>query len=65
MTTFLGLLAIFALIAGNAWFVAAEFGYVAVRRHGLEEAAAEGDAAAGRAILSQWLASRGPDNPEL
>ncbi|MCB1026905.1 MAG: hemolysin family protein [Microthrixaceae bacterium] len=50
MTTFLGLLAIFALIAGNAWFVAAEFGYVAVRRHRLEEAAEAGDAAAARAV---------------
>ena len=50
MTTFLGLLAIFALIAANAWFVAAEFGYVAVRRHRLEEAAADGDQASGRAI---------------
>lgn len=50
MTTFLGLLAIFALIAGNAWFVAAEFGYVAVRRHRLEEAAAAGDQASARAV---------------
>jgi CBS domain containing-hemolysin-like protein len=50
MNTFLGLLAIFALIASNAWFVAAEFGYVAVRRHRLEEAEAAGDASAKRAL---------------
>ena len=39
-----------ALIASNAWFVAAEFGYVAVRRHRLEEAEAAGDASAKRAL---------------
>lgn len=50
MNTFLGLLAILALIASNAWFVAAEFGYVAVRRHRLEEAEAAGDASAKRAL---------------
>lgn len=50
MTTFLGLLAVLALIAANAWFVAAEFGYVAVRRGRLEEAAEAGDASAGRAM---------------
>ena len=50
MNTFLGLLAIFALIGSNAWFVAAEFGYVAVRRHRLEEAEAAGDASAKRAL---------------
>ncbi len=50
MNTFLGLLAILALIASNAWFVAAEFGYVAVRRHRLEAAEAEGDPSARRAL---------------
>lgn len=46
----LGLLAIGALIAANAFFVAGEFAYVAVRRGRLEEQAEAGDAASGRAL---------------
>ena len=48
--TLLGLLAVIALILGNAWFVAAEFALVAARRTRLEQAAAEGDRRAARAL---------------
>lgn len=50
MTTLLGLAAVVALIAANGYFVAAEFGYVAADRNGLEAAAAAGDRRAGRAV---------------
>ena len=50
MATLLGLLAILALILANAFFVAAEFAYVAVRRGRLEEQASDGDARAARAL---------------
>ncbi|HWH31917.1 MAG TPA: hemolysin family protein, partial [Egibacteraceae bacterium] len=50
MTSPFGLLAILALILGNAYFVAAEFAFVAVRRSHLEERAAEGDPRAARAV---------------
>lgn len=46
----LELLAIGALIAANAFFVAGEFAYVAVRRGRLEEQAEQGDAASARAV---------------
>jgi CBS domain containing-hemolysin-like protein len=50
MLTFLGLMAVVALIAANGWFVAAEFAFVAARRGRLEDAAATGDRRAGRAV---------------
>lgn len=50
MATLLGLLAILGLISANAFFVAGEFAYVAVRRTRLEERAAEGDRRAARAL---------------
>ncbi|QGG94504.1 DUF21 domain-containing protein [Actinomarinicola tropica] len=50
MLTALGLLAVVALIAGNAWFVAAEFAYVAARRGRLVEAEESGDRRAPRAL---------------
>jgi CBS domain containing-hemolysin-like protein len=48
--TFLGLLAVAALIAANGYFVAAEFSWVAARRGRLEDAAATGDRKAARAV---------------
>ena len=48
MSTSTGLLAIVGLLAANAFFVAAEFGLVAVDRARIEAAAAEGDAGARR-----------------
>ncbi|MBK5224451.1 MAG: DUF21 domain-containing protein, partial [Acidimicrobiia bacterium] len=50
LLTVLGLLAVAALIAANAYFVAAEFSYVAARRARLLEAEEKGDKRAGRAI---------------
>lgn len=50
MLTFLGLIAVAALIAANGWFVAAEFAFVAARRGRLEDAAATGDRRAERAV---------------
>jgi len=56
------LIAVLLLIAVNAFFVAAEFALVRSRRSRLEEQAAEGDAAARRALtplddLSQYLSA--------
>jgi hypothetical protein len=48
--TFLGLLAVVALIAANGYFVAAEFAFVAARRGRLDDAAATGDRRAQRAV---------------
>jgi CBS domain containing-hemolysin-like protein len=48
--TFLGLVAVAALILANGYFVAAEFAFVAARRGRLEDAAATGDAKAARAV---------------
>ena len=45
-----GLLAIAALLAANAFFVAAEFSLVAVDRARMEAAAADGDAGARRVV---------------
>lgn len=50
MATLLGLLAILSLILANAFFVAGEFAYVAVRRGRLEEQAHAGDHRAARAL---------------
>ncbi len=50
MITFLGLLAVVALIAANGYFVAAEFAFVAARRGRLDDAAATGDRRARRAV---------------
>ena len=50
MLTALGLAAVAALIAGNAYFVAAEFSFVAARRARLVEAGEQGDARASRAV---------------
>lgn len=48
--TLVGLIAIVLLIAANAFFVASEFAFVALRRVRLEEQAADGDARAIRAL---------------
>lgn len=48
--TLLGLVLILALILGNAWFVAAEFAFVAARRSRLEQHAADGDRRAAVAL---------------
>lgn len=48
--TLLGLALILALILGNAWFVAAEFAFVAARRSRLEQQAAAGDRRAALAL---------------
>ena len=50
MLTFLGLVAVAALILANGYFVAAEFAFVAARRGRLEDAASTGDAKAARAV---------------
>lgn len=50
MLTALGLVAVAALIAGNAYFVLAEFSFVAARRGRLAEAAEKGDRRAARAL---------------
>lgn len=50
--TFLGLALVIALILGNAWFVAAEFAFVASRRSRLETEAADGDRRAARALTA-------------
>ena len=46
----LGILIILAIIAANGYFVAQEFAYMAVDRTRLAARAAEGDAAAKRAL---------------
>ncbi|MGI9018580.1 MAG: hemolysin family protein [Euzebya sp.] len=51
MMTIWGLLAVMALILGNAWFVAAEFSFVAARRSRLETQRDAGDRRAGRALV--------------
>jgi len=48
VTTLLGLAAVLALILANGYFVAAEFGYVAVDRNAIEADAARGDPQARR-----------------
>jgi CBS domain containing-hemolysin-like protein len=48
--TFLGLVAVVALIVANGYFVAAEFSFVAARRSRLEERAARGDRRSARAV---------------
>ncbi|MDP8960226.1 MAG: hemolysin family protein [Actinomycetota bacterium] len=48
--TYLGLLAVAALIAANGFFVAAEFGLVAARRAAIEEVAARGSRRARAAL---------------
>lgn len=50
MLTALGVLAVLALIAANAWFVAAEFAYVATRRGRLVDAGEKGDRRAPHAL---------------
>jgi CBS domain containing-hemolysin-like protein len=50
LLTFLGLLAVAALILATGLFVAAEFAFVAARRGRLEDAASTGDAKAARAV---------------
>lgn len=50
MFTFLGLVAVVALIVANGYFVAAEFSFVAARRSRLEERAASGDRRSARAV---------------
>lgn len=50
MTLLLGIVLIFALIVGNAFFVAQEFAYMSVDRSRLRALAADGDEAAGRAL---------------
>ncbi|HEX2774762.1 MAG TPA: CNNM domain-containing protein, partial [Micromonosporaceae bacterium] len=50
MLIFLGLTLILVLTAATGYFVAQEFGYVAVDRGRLRQLAAEGDAAAERAL---------------
>ena len=50
MLTFLGLLAVAALILATGFFVAAEFAFVAARRGRLEDAASTGDVKAARAV---------------
>jgi CBS domain containing-hemolysin-like protein len=50
LLTFLGLVAVAALILANGYFVAAEFAFVAARRGRLEDAASTGDAKAARAV---------------
>jgi len=50
MSVGVGLLVIMALVAGQAYFVAAEFAFVASRRTRLEEAAAAGSRPARRAL---------------
>jgi len=51
LTLLLGILVILAIIAANGYFVAQEFAYMAVDRTRLAARAAEGDAAAKRALL--------------
>lgn len=48
-----GLLAVAALVAVNALFVATEFALVAARATGLEEAAAAGSRSAQRALAAR------------
>jgi CBS domain containing-hemolysin-like protein len=50
LLTFLGLVAVAALILATGLFVAAEFAFVAARRGRLEDAASTGDAKAARAV---------------
>ncbi|HJC84269.1 MAG TPA: hemolysin family protein [Candidatus Corynebacterium faecigallinarum] len=50
VTLLLGIVLIFALIVGNAFFVAQEFAYMSVDRSRLRALAADGDEAAGRAL---------------
>jgi CBS domain containing-hemolysin-like protein len=50
LTTALGLLALVALIAANGYFVAAEFGFVAVHRNRMEQEARAGGRAARRVL---------------
>lgn len=50
LTLLLGIVVILALIVANAYFVAQEFAYMSVDRARLRALAADGDAAAGRAL---------------
>lgn len=50
MVTFLGLVALVALIAANGYFVAAEFSFVSARRGRLQERAEGGDRPSTRAV---------------
>ena len=50
VTTLLGLAAVLGLILANGYFVAAEFGYVAVDRNAIEGAASRGDGKARRVV---------------
>ena len=65
MTTVLLLLAVFALVLANAFFVAAEFALVAVRRSSIEELAGRGDRKAQRVRKAQENLDRSISGTQL